>query len=538
MFIPWAQPHAQSLFQFPIVFGINLIHFFDEKDGAAGNSIVCFGASIPCHVIWQKRRRMRTVSKSATYLATESVNSAPFKRGVRERGAHFWQGKVQNSSPILRCTFWQGKVQNSLSISALLRWLPKIQPCLTWHCVKHTTWCSMARPMDLVNLVIKCNSQHTTHSLTTVLVQDVCQVCPVSTWLWRRNGNWWIEDTNGQTRLTAASFSKLKPWEMACAPLGIHVLFFLNVWRNTNRYTQYGIPCNTQHFIHSCHLNAFYNIAHCTMFNAAHDSHSTQFCMFHAAHCTQSWWLVHSGTEHANQPLKIIHSFFFFLFFFSSVAALLESQMDHLEAEVRLKVLRQRKSPASQRCHRASQRCHRASQRCHRVNTRWAAQTGQFHPPDSRPLIPLPRCRLTIPWLREQHHFSLLLQHDPHRHQPHTQSTSLHHLSCSWRTEWVVRWRAESRQCRHTAHPPIWWTRRFSSHHKEVSVCRSLLYNSRHVLVAKLSSYTLPIWLDISDYELCHLFADISVRLLNLDKRLSFGALHNADMCAIILLLE
>ena len=37
VFIPWAQPHAQSHFQFPIVFGINLIHFFDEKkDGAAG----------------------------------------------------------------------------------------------------------------------------------------------------------------------------------------------------------------------------------------------------------------------------------------------------------------------------------------------------------------------------------------------------------------------------------------------------------------------------------------------------------------------
>ena len=29
VFIPQAQPHAQSLFLFPIVFGINLIHFFD-----------------------------------------------------------------------------------------------------------------------------------------------------------------------------------------------------------------------------------------------------------------------------------------------------------------------------------------------------------------------------------------------------------------------------------------------------------------------------------------------------------------------------
>ena len=52
--IPRAQPSAQSLFLFPIVFGINLIHFFDEKkDGAAGNSIVCFAASNPRHAICQ-----------------------------------------------------------------------------------------------------------------------------------------------------------------------------------------------------------------------------------------------------------------------------------------------------------------------------------------------------------------------------------------------------------------------------------------------------------------------------------------------------
>ena len=94
VFIPRAQPHAQSLFQFPIVFGINLVHFFDEKDGAAGNSIVCFGASIPCHAKFDRRkRRMGTVSKSAMFLATECVNSAPFERG--ERGANFWQGKCK-----------------------------------------------------------------------------------------------------------------------------------------------------------------------------------------------------------------------------------------------------------------------------------------------------------------------------------------------------------------------------------------------------------------------------------------------------------
>ena len=32
VFIPQAQPHAQSLFLFPIVFGINLVHFFDFFD--------------------------------------------------------------------------------------------------------------------------------------------------------------------------------------------------------------------------------------------------------------------------------------------------------------------------------------------------------------------------------------------------------------------------------------------------------------------------------------------------------------------------
>ena len=32
VFIPQAQPHAQSLFLFPIVFGINLIQFFDGKN--------------------------------------------------------------------------------------------------------------------------------------------------------------------------------------------------------------------------------------------------------------------------------------------------------------------------------------------------------------------------------------------------------------------------------------------------------------------------------------------------------------------------
>ena len=96
VFIPQAQPHAQSLFLFPLVFGNNLIHFFDffdeKEERCRGNSIVCFAASIPCQSRHLTMQRMRTVSKSATFLATESVNSAPFKMGETEVQI-FSQGK-------------------------------------------------------------------------------------------------------------------------------------------------------------------------------------------------------------------------------------------------------------------------------------------------------------------------------------------------------------------------------------------------------------------------------------------------------------
>ena len=101
---PRAQPYSQSLFLFPIVFDINLIHFFDEKkDGAAGNSIVCFGASIPSRHLTEAKRiqRRRIVSKSATFLATESVSSGPFRRNegakilARKRAKLFANTKVQ-----------------------------------------------------------------------------------------------------------------------------------------------------------------------------------------------------------------------------------------------------------------------------------------------------------------------------------------------------------------------------------------------------------------------------------------------------------
>ena len=70
----------------------------DEKNGgAAGKLIGCFSALIPCHAIWQCKfydRRMRTVSKIAKFLSTESVNSAPFKRG-ETKVQFFLQGKCK-----------------------------------------------------------------------------------------------------------------------------------------------------------------------------------------------------------------------------------------------------------------------------------------------------------------------------------------------------------------------------------------------------------------------------------------------------------
>ena len=116
-------------FLFRIIFGINLIHFFDEKkDGAAGNSIVfffrCFDP-LSRHLTEVKRsrrvrilRRMRTVSSSATFWQRK-VWTQRHLIGKKLR-CKFLARKVQNSSPIP--AFWQGKVQTSSPISALLRW--------------------------------------------------------------------------------------------------------------------------------------------------------------------------------------------------------------------------------------------------------------------------------------------------------------------------------------------------------------------------------------------------------------------------------
>ena len=52
VFIPRAQPHAQSLFLFPIVFGINLIH---NQSTSPVEHASQGGASLQFHVSFQEK---------------------------------------------------------------------------------------------------------------------------------------------------------------------------------------------------------------------------------------------------------------------------------------------------------------------------------------------------------------------------------------------------------------------------------------------------------------------------------------------------
>ena len=96
-------PHAHigSASALPVIFSIFSTR---KKNGATGNSIVCFPASIPCQSRHLTVRRMRTVSKS-TFLAAEKCELSAIQEGEKTEVQFFWQGKAQNSSPILRCTF-------------------------------------------------------------------------------------------------------------------------------------------------------------------------------------------------------------------------------------------------------------------------------------------------------------------------------------------------------------------------------------------------------------------------------------------------
>ena len=64
---------------------LNLIHFFDEKVGAAGNSIVCFRASIPCHAIWQKQSEEREQFRRAQRFRQRKVWTQRPSRGDKLR---------------------------------------------------------------------------------------------------------------------------------------------------------------------------------------------------------------------------------------------------------------------------------------------------------------------------------------------------------------------------------------------------------------------------------------------------------------------
>ena len=108
MFIPQTQPHAQSLFLFPIVFGINLIHFFDffdEKEERCNRKfdrlLSCFE---PLSITPFDSAKNANCFEKCNVFGNGKCELSAIQEG-RNWGANFWQGKAQNSSPILRCTF-------------------------------------------------------------------------------------------------------------------------------------------------------------------------------------------------------------------------------------------------------------------------------------------------------------------------------------------------------------------------------------------------------------------------------------------------
>ena len=145
-FLRWCLSSERNLtpnlfFLFPIVFGINLIHFFDEKkDGVAEKSIVCFGASIPCHAaIWQKQIKTKSANftknvqrHNGDHLRMEKREVWREKRRVRifAKGKCdliavvriFGKGKCINLLPILARQWWRHfclSLSLSLSLSVL-----------------------------------------------------------------------------------------------------------------------------------------------------------------------------------------------------------------------------------------------------------------------------------------------------------------------------------------------------------------------------------------------------------------------------------
>ena len=80
---------THKLFSISNSFWYYLIHFFDEKkEGAAENSIVCFGASIPCHAIWQERNEGCKLLRRVERFGNGKCKLSAIQEG--ERGANFF----------------------------------------------------------------------------------------------------------------------------------------------------------------------------------------------------------------------------------------------------------------------------------------------------------------------------------------------------------------------------------------------------------------------------------------------------------------
>ena len=87
---PPAQPHAQSLFLFPIVFGINLIHFFQWEEGRCSRK---FDHLFRCFD--PLSRHLTEATKNANCFEERNV----FGNGKCELSA------IQEGSPRKRCKF-------------------------------------------------------------------------------------------------------------------------------------------------------------------------------------------------------------------------------------------------------------------------------------------------------------------------------------------------------------------------------------------------------------------------------------------------
>ena len=197
---------TQSLFLFPIVFGINLIHFFDEKkDGAAGNLIVCFGASILSRHLteakvneeWELFRRVQRFGNGKCELSA-------IQEG-RNKGVNFWQGKVQNSSPIPRCKFLARKSAKLIANFSATKVTSLPSPSLYLslslsHTHTHTHWAHVAhniRSASALPIIQKKYSWKKTYLRCPIVLHGLANtirsgatprfsIFSISVWRWNR----------------------------------------------------------------------------------------------------------------------------------------------------------------------------------------------------------------------------------------------------------------------------------------------------------------------------------------------------------------